>query len=388
MRSHRNLAFSRGKPRERRAPCRGREAAGQQLDAHVASGQESPDRHAVLLGQEFGGRHDRRLPAGRHRGQHAVERDRRLAASHVALEQAVHGDGSGQVRGNLAARPGLLVGEGEREARPDACVDRLGHGDGRRACTLAHLPLLHHDAKLQEKQFLERQPPPRLALLIDAGRRMHPAVALRKRRQGTRCPVLRGKRVFHGRHQGRQHRRHRALDLARQEFLARGVDRPQPLAPRRSLHRSLRLPLGVRQFQVLAAQLGLALDDAARPGVELLAHPRRVEPDGAHGAGVVLEGGLGPGLRTRDVPHRRHLHPQGSHRGFAALAEVCQVGHGPLAAVMLVAHREVAKQVAGGGDAQVAEHWTRARPDPGQRLDRRRWTKFRVLHDAPCAGVS
>ena len=388
VRSHRDLAFARGEPRKCRAPRRGSEAAGQQFHAHVASRQESPDRHAVLLGEEFGGRHDRRLPAGCHRGQHPVERHRRLAAAHVTLEQAVHGDRASQVRGNLAARPGLLVGEGKRKARPDACVDRLGHGDGRRACALAHLPLLHHDAKLQEKQFLEREPPPRLALLVDAGGRVHPSIALRERGQGTRCPVLRGKRVFHGGRQGRQHRRHRALDLARQEFLACGIDRPQALAPRRGFHRAFRLPLGVCQLQVLAAQLGLALDDAARPGVELLTHPRRVEPDGAHGAGVVLEGGLGPGLRSRDVPHRRHLHPQRGHRRFAALAEVGEVRHGALAPVVLIPHREVPKQVARGGDPQVPERRTRARPDAGQRLDRRRWTKFRVLHDAPCAGVS
>mgnify|MGYP003341543579 CR=1 FL=1 len=143
---------------------------------------------------------------------------------------------------------------------------------------------------------------------------------------------------------------------------------------------ALLMDLEVRRVPVDDEQLLEALQHAVRARVDASPHPRRVEPDRAHGAGAVLEGGLGPGLRTRRVPHRGHFHAQRRERRFAALAERHQFRHRSLAAVLLVAHREVAQQVAGGRDPQVPERGRRARPDAGQRLDRRRRTQFRVRH--------
>ena len=64
--------------------------AGQQHRAHAERRAERLDRQEVLLGQGFGRRHQRSLPAGLDRAQECVERDDRLAGADVALQQALH----------------------------------------------------------------------------------------------------------------------------------------------------------------------------------------------------------------------------------------------------------------------------------------------------------
>ena len=74
----------------------------------------------MLLGQELGRRHERRLEVVLHRQQHGEQRHDGLAGPHVAHEQAVHPVGRGHVGGDLAQRALLVAGElpGKRSPQP------------------------------------------------------------------------------------------------------------------------------------------------------------------------------------------------------------------------------------------------------------------------------
>ena len=56
----------------------------------------------MLLGEQLGGRHDRRLIAVLHREQRREQRDDRLAAADVALQQALHAALAAHVGEDLA----------------------------------------------------------------------------------------------------------------------------------------------------------------------------------------------------------------------------------------------------------------------------------------------
>ena len=60
------------------------------------------ERARVLLGEQLGGRHDRRLIAVLDREQRGEQRDDRLAAADVALQQAVHAAVARHVGDDLA----------------------------------------------------------------------------------------------------------------------------------------------------------------------------------------------------------------------------------------------------------------------------------------------
>ena len=75
------------------------------------------ERARVLLGEQFGRRHDRGLVVVLDREQRGEQRDDRLAAPHVALQQAVHAQRAGHVLHDLARRAHLRAGELEREQR-------------------------------------------------------------------------------------------------------------------------------------------------------------------------------------------------------------------------------------------------------------------------------
>ena len=85
----------------------------------------------MLLGQYFGGRHQRALPAGidanggRQRSHHG------FAAAHIALQQAVHGDVALQVAGDFFAYAALRGCEGKGQGGQQLFVQAAGaHGQG------------------------------------------------------------------------------------------------------------------------------------------------------------------------------------------------------------------------------------------------------------------
>ena len=80
----------------------------------------------VLLGQDFGGRHQRALPAGVHGQARGQGRDHGFARAHITLQQAVHGHGAGQVGGNFFAHAALGGGEAEGQHGQQLLMQRQG----------------------------------------------------------------------------------------------------------------------------------------------------------------------------------------------------------------------------------------------------------------------
>jgi len=102
------------------------EAAGEPGDGNAEGLQPGRELLVMLLGEDFRGRHESRLPAaldglaGRQGG------DDGLAAAHVPLQQALHGMGLGQVPGDLLPHP--LLGPGELEGKLAQQLPRQGAG--------------------------------------------------------------------------------------------------------------------------------------------------------------------------------------------------------------------------------------------------------------------
>ena len=71
----------------------------------------------MLLGQNFGGRHQRALPARIHAAHGRQRRHHGFARAHVALQQAVHGPDFLQVACNLGVHPLLRTGQRKGQAR-------------------------------------------------------------------------------------------------------------------------------------------------------------------------------------------------------------------------------------------------------------------------------
>ena len=69
----------------------------------------------MLFGQHFGRSHKRALVAALDGVQHGRHRHKRLARPHIALQEAVHRDGPGQVEGDLGIGPLLRARQWERQ---------------------------------------------------------------------------------------------------------------------------------------------------------------------------------------------------------------------------------------------------------------------------------
>ncbi len=106
----------------------------------------------MLLGQDFGGRHQRALPAGVDGDAGGQRGHRRLAAAHVALQQAVHGLRARQIVRDFFAHAALRAGQLKRQRRQQRLVQAtaLGRQHGR-AQVLARAP------RPQLRQLLRQQ---------------------------------------------------------------------------------------------------------------------------------------------------------------------------------------------------------------------------------------
>ena len=79
----------------------------------------------MLLGEDLGGRHDRRLPAVLDRLQRGERRDDGLAAADVALQQALHRVRLGEVGAISAWRLLLRARERERQRLRERVGERV-----------------------------------------------------------------------------------------------------------------------------------------------------------------------------------------------------------------------------------------------------------------------
>ena len=120
--------------------------AGQQVDAGGAFGAtEHPEaghgpqnrfqRGVVLGGEDLGGGQEGGLPSTSDHLKHGAQSHEGLATSHVALEKALHGNGAGQVGGDLLTDPqlagGQVVWQAGVEVRSQGVL-RLRYGPGDR----------------------------------------------------------------------------------------------------------------------------------------------------------------------------------------------------------------------------------------------------------------
>ena len=91
--------------RERLAPFRRADAAGEQHHVVAERLQQGAQGRRVLAGEQVGGCQQRRLAAGVGDERHGQRRDRGLARADVTLDEAHHRATRGQIGPGRAARP-------------------------------------------------------------------------------------------------------------------------------------------------------------------------------------------------------------------------------------------------------------------------------------------
>ena len=133
------------------------EGTGEQSHPDAAGGQQGLQGLSVLLGQDFGGCHEGGLIAALCHEPHAGRAHHRLAAAHIPLEQAVHGDAAGQVTSRVLCRPPLSAGELEGQQGVKVTQVAAGAADALLLCP----PLAEErQADGEVEQLLEDQSPP------------------------------------------------------------------------------------------------------------------------------------------------------------------------------------------------------------------------------------
>ena len=147
-------------PLEHRAALLARLAAGQPGERDAERRDPLGELAEMLLGEDFGRRHHRRLRPVLHRAQAGERRHDGLAAAHVALEQAVHRVGLRQVRADLAPGPHLRAGQLEGKPREHRPHERSARGKRCGTLGLAFAIVRAHRQLLCE-QLVELDPPPR-----------------------------------------------------------------------------------------------------------------------------------------------------------------------------------------------------------------------------------
>ena len=156
-------------------------AARQQLDlqrplpaeprfiGHPQVAEQRDHRVVMLLGKNLGGSHQRALEAALHRGEQGAKGHHRLARTHVALHQPVHGVRLGQIDDDLGDHPLLSAGQRERQAGQEP-IDQLTAGGMGQPGRVTLQPALAPDQlELHPQQLVEHQAPPRLARFSHGG---------------------------------------------------------------------------------------------------------------------------------------------------------------------------------------------------------------------------
>ena len=157
---------------------------GEERHLHPERPEQPAERQQMLLGEDLGRRHERRLIARFDRRQHGQRGDDRLARADVTLEQAIHRVRLRHVGPDLAPDP--LLGAGERERQG------LAQPPGQRAlglhaeAALAALALAANgEAELEQEEVIEDEAPARRFLL---GGRLGKMTGLERRRDVEEPP--------------------------------------------------------------------------------------------------------------------------------------------------------------------------------------------------------
>ncbi len=159
VRADREHRVAAGDGRERLLARLGRQPAGEPCDLHGQAGKPERELAVVLLGENFGRRHERDLPAGLDRLQRGERRDDRLAAADVALQQSLHRHRALEVVADLPPDALLRAGELERDARQQCARQHARAGQHRRAPRGPRLPVrLERELLRDELVELEARP--------------------------------------------------------------------------------------------------------------------------------------------------------------------------------------------------------------------------------------
>ncbi len=273
---HQHGLVSRQPRGDRLAPLRG-EASRQQHRLDAERGEQSAHRDDVLLGEQLRRHHDRGLPPvldGEHRGE---QRDDRLAAPDVALEQPLHSAVAAHVGDDLPDRPRLRARELERE-RFAQCRRQLPFVlEANAGAMLARELLGPLVQQMNEEQLLEREARPAVHRLGQRRRPVHHAQRVADARNVRRLQHA-GRQIL-----GDQRQQcvqvsvdDRSDHLERQPFRGR-IDRQHPslrggVLVGAEVHVLARLKLSaVKEAHVAAHQQHVALVD--RPIEERLPGP-------------------------------------------------------------------------------------------------------------------
>ena len=139
------------------APLGGLVATGQQRDAQPGGLGERPHALEMLAREDFGRRHQRRLPARFDDIGHRQQRDDRLARADVALQQPQHALGRGEIGADFGERARLRAGqrEGQRGLDPGGQPPVAGAWP---AGEVAHARAHHQQRQLIGEQFVIGEP--------------------------------------------------------------------------------------------------------------------------------------------------------------------------------------------------------------------------------------
>ncbi len=88
-------------------------AAGENGDPDAGGVGQRRDRLEMLAGKDFGRRHHGRLSAGRNRRRASKQRHHGLSGADVALQQAQHSLGPGEIAGDVGYGGLLARGQGK-----------------------------------------------------------------------------------------------------------------------------------------------------------------------------------------------------------------------------------------------------------------------------------
>ena len=164
-----------------------RRGARQQRARDAERAARLVEREEVLFRQRLGRRHQRALATRLYRTEQRVQRDDGLARADVALQQALHRDGSREIGVDLGDRTLLVLGQLERQHVAVAGDELSRRGQLRRNLRLALATALR-EADLQQEQLVEREPAATTLGLVERARPVQRPERVGAIRQQPRTP--------------------------------------------------------------------------------------------------------------------------------------------------------------------------------------------------------
>ena len=132
--------------------------AGEPFDGQAERREPGVEVAEVLLGEQFGRRHQAGLLPGLDRAQQGQRRDHGLARADVTLDQAHHRPRSREVGEALVGDAALRAGQRPGQAGDEALDQRLARRHQRRRALGVALLAQLLEREVVREQFLERQP--------------------------------------------------------------------------------------------------------------------------------------------------------------------------------------------------------------------------------------